>query len=397
MRVDTNFFCTVPMPDAGSDSITPTSRRYDNNAVIECYRNLVEWARTADSLGYDTMWLTEHHFQYEGYEVLPNLILFGQHLAGQTKNLRLGQMFNVVPQWNPLRLAEDFAIADIITGGRMEFGVGRGTVPREAWPLGTVVASGDNDMSAEHDRINRQIFEESLEIIKRAWTNERFSFRGEHFTLPADDIPDRGSNVDDLTLIPRPERPIDIYQPVTSPETIEYVPRAGHKAVYWLQNADSQLDKWNRFAKIRDDMGKPVAPGDDRCLVLNVHVGKTREEAMKKGKPGHDEFCRFLSPYGRFSSYRNPDGSKVAFDHCPTVQESIDQKIQAIGSVDDVVDTIGFWRELLDLKHLIIFFDFPGLTRQEMKDQLHMVAEEVMPKLGETMDRRPLPSLSPLV
>ena len=385
------------MPDAGSDSVTPTSRRYDNNAVIECYRNLVEWARTADSLGYDTMWLTEHHFQYEGYEVLPNLILFGQHLAGQTKNLRLGQMFNVVPQWNPLRLAEDFAIADIITGGRMEFGVGRGTVPREAWPLGTVVASGDNDMSAEHDRINRQIFEESLEIIKRAWTNERFSFRGEHFTLPADDIPDRGSNVDDLTLIPRPERPIDIYQPVTSPETIEYVPRAGHKAVYWLQNADSQLDKWTRFAKIRDDMGKPVAPGDDRCLVLNVHVGKTREEAMKKGKPGHDEFCRFLSPYGRFSSYRNPDGSKVAFDHCPTVQESIDQKIQAIGSVDDVVDTIGFWRELLDLKHLIIFFDLPGLTRQEMKDQLHMLAEEVMPKLGETMDRRPLPSLSPLV
>lgn len=385
------------MPDAGSDSVTPTSRRYDNNAVIECYRNLVEWARTADSLGYDTMWLTEHHFQYEGYEVLPNLILFGQHLAGQTKNLRLGQMFNVVPQWNPLRLAEDFAIADIITGGRMEFGVGRGTVPREAWPLGTVVASGDNDMSVEHDRINRKIFEESLEIIKRAWTNERFSFRGEHFTLPADDIPDRGSNVEDLTLIPRPERPIDIYQPVTSPETIEYVPRAGHKAVYWLQNADSQLDKWNRFAKIRDDMGKPVAPGDDRCLVLNVHVGKTREEAMKKGKPGHDEFCRFLSPYGRFSSYRNPDGSKVAFDHCPTVQESIDQKIQAIGSVDDVVDTIGFWRELLDLKHLIIFFDLPGLTRQEMKDQLHMVAEEVMPKLGETMDRRPLPSLSPLV
>ena len=385
------------MPDAGDDSITPTSRRYDNDAVIECYRNLVEWARTADSLGFDTMWLTEHHFQYEGYEVLPNLILFGQHLASQTKNLRLGQMFNVVPQWNPLRLAEDFAIADIITGGRMEFGVGRGTVPREAWPLGTVVASGDNDMSAEHDKINRQIFEESLEIIKRAWTHERFSFKGEHFTLPAEDIPDRGSNVDDLTLIPRPQRSIDIFQPVTSPETIEYVPRAGHKAVYWLQNADSQLDKWNKFAKIRDDMGKPVAPGEDRCLVLNVHVGKTREAAMKKGKPGHDEFCRFLAPYGRFSSYRNPDGSKVAFDHCPSVQESIDQKIQAIGSVDDVVDTIGFWRDLLDLKHLIIFFDFPGLTRQEMKDQLHMVAEEVMPKLGETMDRRPLPSLSPLV
>ena len=385
------------MPDAGDPSIAATARRYDNDAVIECYKNLVEWSRTADALGYDTMWLTEHHFQFEGYEVLPNLIMFGQHLASQTKNLRLGQMFNVVPQWNPLRLAEDFALADIITGGRMEFGVGRGTVPREAWALGTVVASGDNDMSAEHDRINREVFEESMEIIKRAWTNERFSFRGNHFVLPAEGIPDRGSNVEDLTLIPRPQRTVDIFQPVTSPETIEYVPRAGHKAIYWLQNADSQKQKWDRYAEIREDMGKPVGPGEDRALVLNVHVGKTREDAMRRGKPGHDEFCKFLSPYGRFSSYRMPDGSKVPFDHCPTVQESIDQKIQAIGSVSDVVDTIGYWRDLLDLKHLVIFFDFPGLSRDDMTEQLHLVAEEVMPQLGETMDRRPFAHLQPLV
>lgn len=385
------------MPDAGDPSITPTSRRYDNDAVIECYRNLVEWARTADGLGYDTMWLTEHHFQFEGYEVLPNLIMFGQHLAMQTKNLRLGQMFNVVPQWHPLRLAEDFALADIITGGRMEFGVGRGTVPREAWSLGTVVASGDNAMSAEHDRINREVFEESMEVIKLAWTNERFSYRGKQFVFPPDEIPDRGSYVDDLTLIPRPQRHVDIYQPVTSPETIEYVPRAGHKAVYWLQNADSQKQKWDRFAEIREEMGNPVAPGEDRTLVLNIHVGRTREEAMKRGAPGHDEFARFLSPYGRFSSYRNPDGSKVAFDHCPTVEESVSQKIQAIGSVDDVVDIVGFWRELLDLKHLCIFFDYPGITQNGMKEQMHLFAEEVMPRLGEKFDSRPLPGLSPLL
>ena len=397
MRVDTNFFCTVPMPDAGDPAIAPTDRRYDNDAVIECYKNLVDWSRTADQLGFDTMWLTEHHFQYEGYEVLPNLIMFGQHLASQTKNLRLGQMFNVVPQWNPLRLAEDFALADIITGGRMEFGVGRGTVPREAWALGTVVASGDNEMSAEHDLINREVFEESMEIIKRAWNNERFSFRGKHFVLPAEGIPDRGSNVSDLTLIPRPQRTVDIFQPVTSPETIEYVPRAGHKAIYWLQNADSQKQKWDRFAAIREDMGQPVGPGEDRALVLNVHVGKTREAAMRRGKPGHDEFCKFLAPYGRFSSYRMPDGSKVPFDFCPTVQESIDQKIQAIGSVADVVDTIGYWRDMLDLKHLVIFFDFPGISREEMKEQMHLIAEEVMPQLGETMDRRPFANLQPLV
>jgi len=209
-------------------------------------------------------------------------------------------------------------------------------------------------------------------------------------------VPDRGTMVNDLTLVPRPLRHVDIYQPVTSPETIEYVPRAGHKAVYWLQNADSQKQKWDRYAAIREEVGSPVEPGQDRCLVLNLHVAKTREEAMRRGKPGHDEFARFLSPYGRFSSYRNPDGSKVAFNHCPTVEESNDQKIMVIGSIDDAVDTIGFWRDLLDLKHICFFFDLPGLTREEINEQMHLVAEEVFPRLGETIDSRPLTG-APLV
>jgi alkanesulfonate monooxygenase SsuD/methylene tetrahydromethanopterin reductase-like flavin-dependent oxidoreductase (luciferase family) len=391
VRVDTNFFGTVPMPDAGDPAVAPTSRRYGNRDVLACYDNMLHWAQTADGLGYDTMWLTEHHFQYEGYEVLPNLILFGMHAATRTENLRFGQMFNVVPQWHPLRLAEDFALADILTGGRMEFGVGRGTVPREAESLGTVVASGDNEMAAELDRINREVFEESMEIIKLAWNNERFSFRGKHFTLPPDGIPDRGGFVTDLTLVPRPTRRIDIYQPVTSPETVEYVPRQGHKAVYWLQHPQSQREKWDRYAELRAGVGRPVEPGHDRCLVLNVHVGRTREEAITRGRPGHDEFCKFLAPYGRFSSYRLPDGSKVPFGFQPALEDSVSQQIWAIGSIDDVVDMLGMYRELLDLRHLCIFFDFPGLTRDEIDEQLHLVAEEVFPRLGEPLERRPLP------
>jgi len=396
MRVDTNFFGTVPMPDAGDPSVAPTSRRYGNDDVLACYANMLHWSQTADSLGFDTVWFTEHHFQYEGYEVLPNLIMFGVHAASLTEGVRFGQMFNVVPQWHPLRLAEDFAIADILTGGRMELGVGRGTVPREAWALGTVVASGDNEMSAEHDRINRETFEEGMEIIKLAFTSERFSYRGKHFVFPPDDVPDRGTYVNDLTLVPRPRRPIDVYQPVTSPETIEYVPRAGHKAVYWLQNAESQKDKWDRYAAIRDEVGRPVGPGEDRCLVFNLHVAATREEAERRGRPGHDEFCKFLSPYGRFTSYRFPDGSKVPFNFQPTLEDSRRLKIQMVGSIDDAVDALGFWRDLLDLKHICFFFDYPGLRREEIDEQMHLVVEEVFPRLGEKVERRPLPDIAPL-
>jgi alkanesulfonate monooxygenase SsuD/methylene tetrahydromethanopterin reductase-like flavin-dependent oxidoreductase (luciferase family) len=388
MRVDTNFFGTVPMPDAGDPSIVPTERRFGNDSVIACYDNMIHWAQTADSAGFDTMWLTEHHFQHEGYEVLPNLLMFGLYCATRTSRLRFGQMFNVVPQWHPLRLAEDFALADILTGGRMQFGVGRGTVPREAESLGTVVASGDNEMAAELDRINRETFEEGMEIILSAWRNERFSFRGKHYVLPPDGIPDRGDFVRDLTLVPKPTRPIDVFQPVTSPDTMEYVPRMGFKAVYWLQHPESQKMKWEHYASKRAEFGNPVErAGQDRVLVLNTHVARTAEEARRRARPGHDEFCKFLAPYGRFSSFRLPDGAKVPFGFQPTLEDSVSQKIMAIGSVDDVVDVIGMYRELLGLEHICFFFDLPGLSREEIDEQFHLISEEVFPRLGEPLTR----------
>ncbi|HEV7762785.1 MAG TPA: LLM class flavin-dependent oxidoreductase [Acidimicrobiales bacterium] len=382
MQLDVFFFGTVPMPDAGNAGPVPTDRRYGPADVAACYDNLVAWAKTADGLGYDTLWLTEHHFQHEGYEVVPNLILFGTALALQTEHLRFGQMFTVVPQWHPLRLAEDFALADILTGGRMVFGVGRGTVPREAESLGTVVASGDNEMSRDADRVNRETFEEAMEVIKLAWGRERFSYSGKHFSFPPVGIPDRGATVSELTLVPRPTRDIEIFQPITSPDTMAYAPAAGHKGVYWLGHPTAIKQRWDSYAEVAAAAGHEIGPGEDRALVLNVHVGPTREAAIAAVRDGHDEFCRFLAPYGRFTSYLEPDGSRKPFAFQPTVEDSIEQRIMAIGSVDDVVEVIGRYRDELDLRHLVIFPDFPGLTREQMDEQLHLVAEEVMPRLG---------------
>ena len=76
--------------------------------------------------GYHTFWMAEHHFQPEGTELIPNLLMMAMHLCGVTKNLNIGCGFNIVPMWHPVRLAEDYAMADILTGGRVIFGVGRG-------------------------------------------------------------------------------------------------------------------------------------------------------------------------------------------------------------------------------------------------------------------------------
>jgi len=379
MRADLHFYATVPMPDAGAGAPVPTDRRCSNDDVIACYVNLGHWAQEADRLGFDTFWLTEHHFQYEGYEVTPNLILFGVHLAGITRRLRFGQMFNIVPQWHPLRLAEDFAMADILTGGRLVFGVGRGTVPREAETLGAMVASGDNEMSRDADRRNREMFEEGLEIIKAAWTLERFSYTGKHYTFPPPGIPDRGGTVTHLTLVPRPvHQPVEVFQPVSSPATVAYAARAGHTGVFALGSPPYVKGIWDRFAEEASAGGRELAPGEGRALQLIVHAGRTSAEALKSARPGHDEYVKFLSPYGRFKNFQ----TGAPFAYAPTLDQTQASKAMLIGSVEEVADGLGEWMDVLDLRHLMVFPELPGLTREGIDEQIHLVAEEILPRVG---------------
>lgn len=384
MRTDLHFYATVPMPDAGAGAPLPQDRRASNEAVIETYAALEHWAQLADELGYDTLWLTEHHFQHEGYEVTPNLVLFGLHLAGMTERLRFGQAFNVVPQWHPLRLAEDFASADILSGGRMQFGVGRGTVPRESRTLGSQVASGDNAMSKEADALNRESFEEAMEVIRLAWGQERFSFHGKHHDYPPAGIPDRGSEVTELTLVPRPTRSIEIWQPVGSPRTLEYVAQQGFHGLFALGSPEKTKRSWDLFADKAAEAGRSLGPGEARAIQLMVHVAPTTEQAMRRGRPGHDEYVKFLSPYGRFTQY----GDDLPFGYAPTLEETRAARAMAIGSVDEVVEVLGEFREKLDLQHVLLFPEFPGLSREEIDEQLHLLATEVMPQLGVTLGER---------
>ena len=255
-RVGVFFFCGVDMPDAGAGGTPPMERRYGQADFLRVYADLEAYAKCADDLGYDSLWLAEHHFQYEGYEVLPNALMMSAFLSERTKRIKFGAMFNVLPQWHPLRFAEDFAIADVMSGGRMLCGIGRGTVPREAEPLGTRVG-WNNDPD---DTYNREVFEEQVQIIKLAWNNETFSFQGKHYQLPPQAIDDRGRGVQTLTLIPRPlTTPVDIWQPISSPPTADYVARERHKAVFWFHNRDGLRRGWQRYAELVEQYHRGAA------------------------------------------------------------------------------------------------------------------------------------------
>ena len=184
--------------------------------------------------------------------MIPNGIMISTWIAARTERIRLGTMFNVVPQWNPIRLAEDFSTLHNLSGGRGILGVGRGTVPREVLHLndkGVSIGSYDNPDQKADDELNREVFEESMEIIRRALANESFSFHGKHFDIPVPGIPDRGSTVQSLSLIPRPNYPYEIWQAVTSPPTLDYVPVVGHGAVFWNQHYSFIKRFWDKYGE----------------------------------------------------------------------------------------------------------------------------------------------------
>jgi alkanesulfonate monooxygenase SsuD/methylene tetrahydromethanopterin reductase-like flavin-dependent oxidoreductase (luciferase family) len=384
MRVGVFFFGGVEIDDAGAGPPAPLSRRYEQKDFWYAQERLLDMGVRAEELGYDSYWLTEHHFQHEGYEVVPNGILFAAFLAERTSRIRIGTMFNIIAQWHPLRLAEDFATVHNLSGGRAILGVGRGTVPREIQSLSgnrVSIGSFDNPDMAEADRINREVTDEALEVIKLAFENETFSYKGKYFELPPAGIPDRGGFVETLTLIPRPKYPYEIWQAITSPPTLEHAPVLSHGGVFWNQNHKFIKRFFDRYAEVWAEShdGVELGPGEKRLLVLNVRVEDTYEEALESARPGHDEFWKFLGPYGWSRGYAGDDGKPVAPGLIPTLENSLGQKTWVVGTPEQVAEGIQFFKDMLSLQDLVLFPNFSGDTYEKTDEQMTRLAEEVLP------------------
>ena len=382
MRTGVFLFGGVEMDDASAGPPAPTDRRYDHKETWRTTERIIDMGVACDRLGFDSFWLTEHHFQHEGYEVIPNGILAGTILAERTEHIRIGMAFNVVPQWHPLRLAEDFATLHNISGGRGILGVGRGTVPREAETLGTQIGSFDNPDKAAADELNRKQFDEAMQVIRMALDSEAFSFHGDVYDFPPPGIPDRGGFVTELSLVPRPLYPYEIWQAVTSPPTLEQVPRWGWGGVFWNNHHSFVKMRWERFAEIYEAAhGRELGRGEHRLLVLNVRVADTHEEAVASVRDGHDEFWKFLGPYGWSKGYMGPDGRPAQPGLIPTLEESMDQNICLVGTGEDVAETINWYDEQIGLENLLLFPAMPGDPYEQVEEHLHRLASEVLPLL----------------
>ena len=289
-RFSTLYVGHIELERPGLDGIPADDRRYSNTRLAETFDTATAMAQAADTLGFETLWLAEHHFQHEGYECIPNIPLLAVDLAHRTKRVKIGCAFNIVPTWHPLRLAEDYATADILTKGRVVFGVGRGYHSRE------VETFGNPMLDAE---ANRELFEEQVELILKAFREESFSHQGKHYTIPPA-VPYRGYDLREITLVPRPMHPVEVWQPIVSgsARSLDFMVRHGIKGVV-SATAEQYVERW--FYDYQDAArrhGRELALGQDLILGFRMSIDETPERAIQAARPYFEEHAKFMAPLG---------------------------------------------------------------------------------------------------
>ena len=363
----------IELENVGLSGSPANSRRYPNDKLIDSFETARQAAVLMDELNFYALWMAEHHFQREGYECIPNIILLSTHLAAQTKTLKFGCGFNIVPMWHPLRLAEDYATADILTGGRMIFGVGRGYHSREVETFGSPVI--DNDA-------NRELFEEQIDVIFKAFNQDSFSHKGKHYTIPPD-IPYRGYDLKEITLVPRPQtRPVETWQPIVSGGSIEFTARKGFNGVVALTGDQLVDDIFHKFRDACVENGRGGLLGENLALGLGFYIAETQEKAVSNLRPFHDERYKWFSPFG-FVRYADEEGrvwgTPGAPARTPRIEDGVDQKAWICGPASDFVRHLReIERKYPGLEHIILHWP-EGMPRDAFLDQLRLFAKDVMP------------------
>jgi alkanesulfonate monooxygenase SsuD/methylene tetrahydromethanopterin reductase-like flavin-dependent oxidoreductase (luciferase family) len=366
----------IELENIGLQGTPSEARRYPNERLTEAFWTARDVAQLMDELGYHALWTAEHHFQREGYEVFPNLIQLGLWLATQTRRLKFGCAFNVLPMWHPVRLAEDYAMADIVTGGRVIMGVGRGYHSREVESFGAPVI----DQAA-----NRELFEEQMDVLLKCFNEEAFSHRGKHYTIPPE-VEYRGYTLRDITCVPRPiHRPVEIWMPIASGKTIDFMAKHDLKAMVTLNGEKILDDVVRAYHAACAKVGRAKQLGQDMIWGAGIYLADSVEEAIRRVEPSHDERYKWFAPFG-FVRYADEEGrtwgTPGAPARVPDLRDGIQQKAWFVGPPSHVIDGIkSIEAKYPGLEHFMIHWA-EGIPPKEFAEQLRWFAREVMPAFG---------------
>jgi alkanesulfonate monooxygenase SsuD/methylene tetrahydromethanopterin reductase-like flavin-dependent oxidoreductase (luciferase family) len=377
---------------------------YYQRGLADCARLL----RQVEDLGFDFCAFSEHHFHLEGLEVSNNPVLLGLWAAMQTRRLRIGQMGNVLPARNPILLAEDLAMLDQMSNGRMCAGFARGYQARHVMTVGqkmnaAYTAANDPDF-AEHDRVNRELFNEHYQIIRKAWAEPMSSHQGAHWSIPprgiAWDHPatramapgmvdERGElariGIAPLTL--QTPSSIETFMPFTmSPATIEWSAQEGITPIIFSPIEAHARGAIDLYQQASGRAGRALEWGRGLGHFREIVVADTDAEAIAIQERGLGYIWTRWHDWFHFNeALRHPGESGVI----PNTPSSMRERGYSLcGTVDTVARQLEAMIKMLNTDLIVPWMAAGPAPIDGLLKSNELLVEKVLPKLGIQLTQR---------
>jgi alkanesulfonate monooxygenase SsuD/methylene tetrahydromethanopterin reductase-like flavin-dependent oxidoreductase (luciferase family) len=322
----------------------------------------------AEPLGFDSLFALEHHFT--GYAMSPAPTELLAYYAGRTRRITLGTAVIVLPWHDPIRVAEQIALLDIMSGGRCLFGFGRGAASAE-------YAGFRISMEEARPR-----FVEAAQIVVKALTHEVFDWDGKFFKIPRTSIRPRP--------ISHPER--RFYASSVSPESAEIMAKLGFGVLVVMQNEwPKAAEDIERYRQLARSVGHTPRPP---IILTNISVAENRDEARERAltylgrkfesidrhyhfSDGHLASVKGYEFYGKmaktYSKMLDPSFRKSATEFYV--------KIQIVGTPDDCLQQLAELHRLTGVDHLVTEFAFGGMPHEQAELNMRLFADRVIPVL----------------
>ncbi|MDJ0452681.1 LLM class flavin-dependent oxidoreductase [Gordonia amicalis] len=335
------------------------------------YEEMLSQVEIAERLGFEGVWLAEHHGS--AYGSMPSPQVAAAAIASRTSRMRIGiAVSNLTLAW-PVRIAEDFAMVDVISGGRLDFGVGRGYQPHEFRAMGV----------ADKQDVSREVFDEAFQIVTGLWTKaigEPYTFHGKHFHIDGVDCRP--------TPLQRPTPPI--YVASISPETFDLVADHGHNML--VTPTLMTLPELNGFvvgAK-RTLMHRGRDPLSlDFPMNWQIHLAENDALAVRRARPSLEwYFDNVMSAvpqgaatpagYERYAAL-----AEAAAEGAMSLTGLREGGICYVGDPEGLIRDIEILREETGLDHLICWMRFGGMAHEDVVRSMELLADHVMPHFAD--------------
>lgn len=333
--------------------IFPCTEDYpDGKEMVRVFDEIVAEAQMAESVGFDSCMITEHHQQADGY--FPNPLLIAAGIARATTRLKVGTCVALAPLYNPIRLAEDAALVDIMSNGRLQLGVGAGYV--------------DVDLAAFGVDMNERatLFEDSVEILKRAWTETGWSYQGKHYSYQ------------NLNITPKPvqqPRP-EIWCGAWTPGGLR---RAGRIGDGWITDVINTLTTFTKWAELYRASAERHGRLRKIVCLRECWVAPTSDQAIAEYGEYAMTSHRFYFDAGGYNPAVDPWLNDLRSPDEFTLEKVAPDRF-IIGSPEDCIEQVERWHRELGTDYFVMRFRHPnGPDHTKVIEAIRLFGEKVIP------------------